>query len=504
MTPSWESLRRVIVEQWKLTTSEEWTTLQSTHQTQDELITFLTTKERFHTRRRPVAFVTPFMAEQLKNGIPQTAIVLVNSVEWLLLEKLGAGGMGEVWLVCQATAAANQLHALKRIKSTLSEDQKNETLKLAQREIQILSKIPRSKHLVKLIDTEHATGTMILELIDGTTLSDRTSELFRWPLHPALKLGIQICEAIKPLHDANFIHRDIKPSNIILTESSDAILIDLGLAETPEIATSKPGGTYYYIAPEVYRMQPVDLRSDLFSLAATMFSMLASQPPHFQQCLNLKKHTGRRAKLDYERFQFEPSAIDCDISDVRGDIPSCFQRLLARSLSAEPDSRPDNVVEFQKELFKIYSLIIDAVKIEKDLRYFHGQILNHYQDAHSEAKDYFHKPWREAQTLLDIMRDLSTYIRRLTSIALQPDHWASFEVIHQLVPGTIKLVIRFTATMNQLDSALTRHPESNDTDEMALIRDLNTTTLESMRQLSVSSLREAHAWRTVLLSLGAV
>ncbi|MGL6075295.1 MAG: serine/threonine protein kinase [Fimbriiglobus sp.] len=505
MAISWEQLRKAVLEVWQVATPQDWLNWETAyHSDPVRLLADLQSKPRIETTQHTVPFITDSMKECLENGTPQNAVVSVGFVSWLLLDKLGQGGMGEVWLVCEMVPTPDALYALKRVRPDLIGKKHDNTLRLAQREIQVLRQVRKVRELVELIHTEDATGTLILKLVSGQNLAEKTKSWVRWPLYSVLRVGVDICKALLPLHEQEFIHRDVKPANIIDSENGHAVLIDLGLAEKPDIASREPGGTFYFIAPEVYRGETVDGRADIYSLAATMYYLLTGQTPHFQQCLDLKKMTGRRTILDIERFQFERTAVDCDIRDIRTDLPVVFQRLLSECLSPEPDIRPTNVTSLMDRLKGIRNQLDKAVVLEQALRKFASENLSVYRDVHQEEGQYKALPWAQANAILRDFRDLLPNTSPLSILLHRVDDWAGFSSIHAIVPGTVKMVMRFQATLNQLENALKRHPKSTDADEIALIDDLNTRTLETIRELTVHAYREAHEWRTVLLALGAL
>jgi TolB-like protein len=150
-------------------------------------------------------------------------------------------------------------------------------------------------NIVTLLDVGEEAGLhyAVAELVEGETLRTR---LARGPLSPreASEIGAQIAQGLAAAHDKGVVHRDVKPENVVLTPSGFARLLDFGLAKrstfaeaTEEEATrsaflTEPGviaGTVSYMSPEQVRGEPVDGRSDVFSLGVVLWEMLTGNRP---------------------------------------------------------------------------------------------------------------------------------------------------------------------------------------------------------------------------------
>src|SRR5262249_40883881 len=134
----------------------------------------------------------------------------------------------------------------------------------------------------------------IMEYVEGTTISHELEAGKVYGEREAVEIILQIAQALQHAHRRKLIHRDIKPSNIILTPDSVAKLADLGLArETADAAVAREErgrvfGTPYYISPEQIKgREDVDVRSDIYSLGATLYHMVTGQQPFVAQSLEL-------------------------------------------------------------------------------------------------------------------------------------------------------------------------------------------------------------------------
>jgi WD40 repeat protein len=148
------------------------------------------------------------------------------------------------------------------------------------------------------VGSEGGAPFLVTELLEGESLRHRLSRA-RLPLRTALELGVQLAEGLAAAHARGVVHRDVKPENIFLSSGGRAKLLDFGIAKltapraiegtrnlldttlTPEGLGTQPGamlGTPGYMSPEQVRGEPVDARTDIFSLGTVLYEMLAGAP----------------------------------------------------------------------------------------------------------------------------------------------------------------------------------------------------------------------------------
>ena len=146
----------------------------------------------------------------------------------------------------------------------------------------------------------------------------------------------QICDGLAFIHARNLVHRDLKPSNVLVTPGRRAILVDFGLVKLAfDERITDPGrvvGTYRYMAPEQARGERVDARSDLYSLGATLYELLAGRSP-FPQQNQLEMLDAVVSKAPPQVLQINPAA------------PRALASLAERLLAKRPEDRPGDAGE---------------------------------------------------------------------------------------------------------------------------------------------------------------
>ena len=271
---------------------------------------------------------------------------------------LGAGGMGEVY-----KARDTRLDRSVAIKVLPSEFAENAQLRIRfEREAKSISSL-NHPNICTLYDVGHERGIdyIVMELLDGQTLSDRISR-GPLPLNEVIRYGVEIAEALERAHRSGVVHRDLKPGNVMLTKSG-AKLLDFGLAAVsaraksrdpyPQDATAATEqrpitqegtvvGTYQYMSPEQISGEPLDHRSDVFSLGAVLYEMV----------------TGRRAfdgKTKTSVITAILSGEPAPPSRIQSVTPHALDRLIAWCLAKDPDDRMQSAHDVALELKAIES-----------------------------------------------------------------------------------------------------------------------------------------------------
>jgi len=273
-----------------------------------------------------------------------------------IVSKIGAGGMGEVYLA-QDTKLDRKV-AIKFLNEEFSQDANK--LKRFIQEAKAASALNHPNILtVYEIGDVDGKNYIATELIDGQTLREHLSLKESLSLNPVLKIGVQVAEALSAAHHAGIIHRDIKPENIMIRKDGYAKVLDFGLAKLSEprpvgAATGSedatraqintaPGivmGTVFYMSPEQARGKETDARTDIWSLGVILYEMLARKVPFAGETVN---HTVV-AILEKEPL-------------VLGNVPSELQRIIRKALTKDVEMRYQSARD----------LLIDLKNLRRDL-----------------------------------------------------------------------------------------------------------------------------------------
>ena len=201
-------------------------------------------------------------------------------------EKLGAGGMGEVYRAhderLERDVALKVLPAHTLADETARKRFRNEALALSKLNHPNIATIYD-------FDTQDGVDFLVMEYVEGTTVSEKLSN-GPLPEKEATKLGRQVADALEEAHEHGVIHRDLKPGNVMVTPKGQAKVLDFGLAKlvrpvsattVTESLTELPGvaGTFPYMAPEQLQGQQVDARTDIYALGAVRYQMATGRRP---------------------------------------------------------------------------------------------------------------------------------------------------------------------------------------------------------------------------------
>lgn len=198
-----------------------------------------------------------------------------------LIELLGEGGMGKVYLAEQVSIKRKV--ALKILSDELV--QKKESIRQFMKEVKTTASMEHPA-IVTAIDAGDYRGVyyFAMSYVDGVDLETWLETKGRLPETQALKYVIRIAEALKYAWDKHqLLHRDIKPGNIMVDNHDDAFLLDMGIAQHLSETFKKreeTEGSPYYMSPEQSYALPLNWSSDLYSLGATLYHMVVGVPPY--------------------------------------------------------------------------------------------------------------------------------------------------------------------------------------------------------------------------------
>ncbi len=266
--------------------------------------------------------------------------------QYLLKERLGAGGMGEVFLA--EHRLLKRPCAIKLIRSGSRTDP--EALTRFEREVRTTAKLSHW-NTVSIFDyghTDDGTFYYVMEYLQGLSLAELVQR--HGPLPPARAIHFlrQTCRALQEAHAVGLVHRDIKPGNLFAARLGGvhdvAKLLDFGLvrrADDGENArfseTGTISGSPLYMAPEQASAGDTDPRSDIYSLGATAYYLLTGKAP-------FERKTIVEVMIAHAREPIPP------LVQIRSDIPSDLERVVLKCLEKKPDDRFRNATELEQAL----------------------------------------------------------------------------------------------------------------------------------------------------------
>lgn len=279
----------------------------------------------------------------------QTKLVGQTVARYRILDVLGHGGMGFVYLAHDPSL--NRKVALKVLPASVTDNQVR-VLRF-QQEARAASAISHANvaHIYEIgesngwhyITMEYVNGATLRELLINKRLDNVT----------VLDIGMQVCSALAAAHKVGVIHRDIKPENIVITDDGCVKVLDFGLAklidatrddrkhnlESPSLDTQPEllMGTWHYMSPEQVRRQPVDCRTDLWSLGVVLYEMLLHRRPFLGDTFS---------EMLVAILEQEPDITGVNEAGLIADI----EFVLGKSLNKDPNARYQSAEEMLRDL----------------------------------------------------------------------------------------------------------------------------------------------------------
>jgi serine/threonine-protein kinase len=265
--------------------------------------------------------------------------------DYQVLRKIGAGGMGQVYLARQLSLKREV--ALK----LLRDDLKKNTTALArfQAEAEAVAKL-NHPNIVHIHQMGEADGLryMALEYVEGRNLRDHLARKGPPDLVVTLSIIRQVVLALQQAHEHGIVHRDIKPENILVTRKVEVKVTDFGLSrffagDTPALNLTQSGitlGTPLYMSPEQVQGHTVDHRSDIYSLGVTCYHLLAGEPP-------FRGATAFDVALKHVQEQPRP------LGDLCPDLPPDLCAMVHKMMAKHPADRYASAREILRDLARV-------------------------------------------------------------------------------------------------------------------------------------------------------
>jgi len=289
----------------------------------------------------------------MKESLPANGTIS----HYRILEKLGAGGMGEVYLA-EDTKLGRKV-AIKILPGDVIADERANRRML--KEAQAAATLDHPNICaVHEVGEEDGRTYIVMQYVEGETLANR---LHRKPLDlgESLDIAVQTADALAEAHSRRIIHRDIKPQNIMITGRGQVKVLDFGLAkvvrgpdlekdgaETQSLLTH-PGmiiGTVPYMSPEQAKGEPLDARSDIFSFGAVLYEMVSGRQPFASE------NTAATISAVLTR---EPAPL----ARYSREAPTELERIVSKSLAKNKEQRYQTAKD----------LLIDLQRLKRDLEF---------------------------------------------------------------------------------------------------------------------------------------
>lgn len=272
---------------------------------------------------------------------------------YVLIDRLGMGGFGEVWQAEKQTKLSVSSFALKffRLK-----DHEKSTLENERREIGIWQKVSGLPNIISIIEADEFEDYIyvVSEFADGGSLEKQIAANGNapFPVEQAVSMVLAILSGLNSLHQMSFVHRDIKPANILIRRGVYC-LADFGISREMKAnsKSTQTAGTYEYMSPESFESKPVNVLSDIWAVGVIMQQLLTGKLPFPQTEI---------PSLIYSILHREPE-------EMPENIPAGLSNIVRKALEKDPQNRFSSVLEMIKAL-KYQQMLLERPELGLSLQ----------------------------------------------------------------------------------------------------------------------------------------
>ncbi|GIV21429.1 MAG: hypothetical protein KatS3mg023_3180 [Armatimonadota bacterium] len=271
-------------------------------------------------------------------------IVTVGTLfgKYRILREIGGGGMARVFEAEDQTIGRKVALKVLVPPSVVPESEKCLLIERFQQEARAAGTLSHP-NIVTLYEVGEFEGAhyIAMEMLTGKTVRELLQEQGRIPVDQALNILLQVARALDYAHKQGVVHRDVKPDNIVVTDEGQVKLTDFGIARAAnDLLRTQKGmlvGSPAYMSPEQILGEPVDYRTDIYSLGVTAYEMLTGRKPFDAAAVTAVMH-----RIVYD----EP--------DAAPDLPRPAETALRHALAKKPEERPRSAIAFVEELSAAY------------------------------------------------------------------------------------------------------------------------------------------------------
>lgn len=257
---------------------------------------------------------------------------------YTILERIGGGGMADVYRAHDKLL--DRSVAVKVLRSQFTSDE--EFVTRFRREAQAAARLSHP-NIVNIYDVgcDEDIYYIVMEYISGETLKERIQRAGQLSIESAVRIAVEIAEALEHAHQNGLVHCDIKPHNILTTKSGRIKVTDFGIAKAVTSATMTHTGTIigsvHYFSPEQAKGAAVGAKSDIYSLGVVMYEMLTGTVPFNGET---------PISIALKHLQEEPRPL----RESNPDVPPLVEAIALKAMAKEPDQRFNDISEMITDL----------------------------------------------------------------------------------------------------------------------------------------------------------
>lgn len=257
---------------------------------------------------------------------------------YTILERIGGGGMADVYRAHDKLL--DRSVAVKVLRSQFTSDE--EFVTRFRREAQAAARLSHP-NIVNIYDVgcDEDIYYIVMEYISGETLKERIQRAGQLSIESAVRIALEIAEALEHAHQNGLVHCDIKPHNILTTKAGRIKVTDFGIAKAVTSATMTHTGTIigsvHYFSPEQAKGAAVGAKSDIYSLGVVMYEMLTGTVPFNGET---------PISIALKHLQEEPRPL----RESNPDVPPLVEAIALKAMAKEPDQRFSDISEMITDL----------------------------------------------------------------------------------------------------------------------------------------------------------